>query len=456
MQRGWKLRWRTAGAAAGVMLAVTAAHAQQATSDGGATADGTATTTTDQTATPPPTIAEPRLTIAPEEDPVPRRRKRKLVDDPYAPTGLRDGGLIFHPSLGIGAVATSNALQSASNPQADIGLNLKPAVSFESDWSRHALSGEASFSFLRYLHNPGIKADTGDASLTGRLDIRHDTFATVTAGYTLTQTGLGSSQIPANAVGTRADQTMSAGLGLTHDYGPMTTELRSGLAYNAFGDVKLSGGGTETNSDRNFLSPSLALRATYSDPPVFKPYVEAGLDRRLYDHTRDALGLKRSSTGAAVSAGLTIDDSPIWKGDIAVTYLRRFYDDPALGNIGALGLNGSLTWSPTELTNIVMGAGTSLVDNVGTTTAANREWTASLTVNHAVRDNILLHAAIGGSFQQVSGGSDDTYTAGFGLDWKLTPEFAWTAGYDVTWLNAAQSSRNYTDHRVSVGLVWTR
>lgn len=448
-------RWFFAGTVAGFALAALPARAQEASQTdptlSGSQASGTSTDQTGQLSTPPP-----RLTIAPEDETSPPKRKRKAAEDPYAPTGLREGGLVLHPSLGIDAVVSSNVRQAAVDAKAGVGLSLSPGLSFESDWLRHSLSGQASGTFLRYVNQPGIKADTADAALAGRFDIRRDTFASLDAGYTLTQTGLGNGQIPADAIGTRADQTYSAGLGLTHDFGAFSTSLKSGLAYNTYGDVKLSGGGTDSNSDRNYLSPSLAMRATYTDPPAFKPYVEVGIDRRIYDHTRDKLGFKRSSNGVALSAGVVIDDSPIWQGDVAVSYLHRSYDDPTLAAASALGLSGSLTWSPTELTNVILDAGTSLVDNIDTTTSANREWTASLTINHALRDNILLHAGIGDTIEKTTGGYDNTYTGSLGLAWKLTPEFAWTAGYDVTWLKAAQASRNFSEHRLSVGLVWTR
>jgi len=414
-------------------------------------ADGSADQSTQPT--PPP---QPRLTIAPEDDTPPIRRKPRTDEDPYAPIGLQEGGLVLHPSLGVGAVVSNNVEQAATDPQSGVGLSLTPSLSFASDWVRHSLSGQATANLLRYLDHPDINADTANAALAGRLDIRHDTFASLDAGYTLTQTGLGNSQIPANAIGTRADQTASGAVGISHDFGAFATSLKSGLAYNTFGDVQLSGGGTQSNSDRDYLAPSLTLRTTYIDPPAFKPYVEVGVDRRIYDHKYDTLGIARASSGIALGAGLTIDDSPIWSGDLAVIYLRRAYDDPTLASASVLGLNGSLTWSPTELTSIVLGTGTSLLDDVNSTSSASREWTASLTVTHALRDNILLHADIGDIIQQATGGYDSTYSGNLGLAWKLSPEFAWVAAYDVTWLRAAQSSRNYSEQRLSLGFVYSR
>lgn len=444
-------------AAAGLLLAAGFASAQEAqpipdpifgSSSG---SDGqTADPATDVVV--PPAPPQPRLTIAPEDDPPPRRRPQ-INADPYAPPGLRLGGIILHPSLTIGGVITSNVQQAPSNPKSDEGLSLKPSLEFASDWSRHSWSGRASANFLRYLRNPGLKADTADAGTTFRLDIRHDTFATFDAGYSLSRTGLGNSQIPANAIGTRADQVVTAAAGLTHDYGPMQTAVRAGVAYNTYGSVKLSGGGSQSNADRDNLAPSLTLRATYSDPPVFKPYVETSYEPRIYDQRRDRAGFQRSSQGGAVSAGVAIDDSPIWRGEVAVTARARDYDDPALSSVAAFGLTGSLIWSPTELTTIVLGLGTDLSDNVGTGSSADRVWSAKLAGAHALRDNISLLAGASVSFDQTTSGYDKTVTGNLGLEWRLGPSLAWTAAYDVAWLAAAQNSRDYTEHRVSIGLT---
>ena len=382
--------------------------------------------------------------------------KRKPTADPYAPTGFRTGGIIFYPSLTVGTVVTSNVRQASSDAQSAIGLRLKPSLRFESDWVRHSWTGDAHYDGVRYLDQKDLTAQQADMFSKFRLDIRRGTRAEFEAGYNLDQTGLADSEIPATAVGRRTEHKIGTAASLIHDFGPLETRIKAGASLKLYDDVKLSGGGSEDNGDRNYATPSLSLRATYTDPPLFKPYLQAEYEPRYYLQKRDRNGLERSSQGLAASAGVMIDRGPVWNGDLAATYLWRDYHDAALKSNSAFGLTGSLIWSPGDLTRIVLAAGTSLVDSVSTTASSNRDWTGRIDFTHELRDNIDVLAGAGVEIEETDAGDDVTYDANLGLEWKLGPSLAWTAGYDVTWLDAAVSGRSYTEHRVSAGLTLSR
>lgn len=427
------MRWRRPVAvsfAAGLWLAAGAAHGQQ--------------------------VTQLRPSIG-ETDQVPATPvKRKRTADPYAPTGFRTGGIIFYPSLTVGTVVTSNVRQASSDAQSASGLRLKPSLRFESDWIRHSWTGEAHYDGVRYLDQKDLTAQQADLFSKFRLDIRRDIRAEFEAGYNLDQTGLANSEIPATAVGRRTEHKINAAASLIHDFGPLETRVKAGAGLKLYDDVKLSGGGSEDNADRNYATPSLSLRATYTDPPVFKPYLQAAYEPRYYMRKFDRNGLQRSSQGLAASAGVVIDRGPVWSGDLAATYLWRDYEDAALESSSAFGLTGSLTWSPGDLTRIVLEAGTSLVDSVSTAASSNRDWTGRIDFTHELRDNIDVLAGAGVEIEETGAGDDVTYDANLGIEWKLGPSLAWTVGYDVTWLDAAASGRSYTEHRVSAGITLSR
>ncbi|MGH6907699.1 MAG: outer membrane beta-barrel protein [Aestuariivirga sp.] len=385
----------------------------------------------------------------------PIKRQQQDATDPYEPVGLRAGGIIFYPAFTIAPAATSNVRQASSGEQSAIGLRLKPSARFASDWVRHAWVGNATYDRIDYLDHEDFTSHRADIFSKFRLDIRHTTRAEFEAAYHLDQTGLADSEIPATAVGYRAEHQINAAAALIQDFGPLEARIKAGIGWKLYGDVKLSGGGTEDNSDRDYTTPSLSLRTTYTDPPVFKPYVQAAYEPRYYLRKLDRNGLRRSSQGFAASAGVVIDHGPIWSGDLAATYLWRDYEDATLKSNSAFGLTGSLTWSPTELTKIVFELGTSLAEQVGTSSSGDRVWTGSIDFTHELRDNIDVLAGAGVELEDGSSG-DMTYDANLGLVWKLGPSLAWTAGYDVTWLDAAPSSRGYTEHRISAGLTISR
>ena len=218
----------------------------------------------------------PSLTIAPEEEQAPLKAARPIAD-PYAATGVGTGGMTFYPSLETGTVYTSNVAAAATGAKPDVGLYVKPSLRFASDWVRHAWEGQASGDFIAYLEEQNLNSLQADASSNFRLDIRHTTRAEFDASYALDQTGLASSEVPDTATGNRTDQTLAANVALIHDFGPLEGQAKAGIQREIYGDVDLSGGGKEDNSDRNNYMPSLGLRLSYVEPPALKPFVEVDL-----------------------------------------------------------------------------------------------------------------------------------------------------------------------------------
>ena len=426
------MRWRPTAVtfAAGLWLTAGAAHGEDATQ------------------------LKPGMDQAEEDAAAPVKRQPEA--DPYAPIGLRQGGVTYFPSLTLGPVLTSNVRQAASKEESAIGARLKPSLRFESDWVRHSWTGEAHYDGVRYLDQKDLDSHEADVFTRLRLDIRRNTRTEFEAGYNLDQTGLADSEVPTTAVGYRTEHQISTAASLIHDLGRLETRIKASAGAKIYDDVKLSGGGSEDNGDRDYATPSLSLRATYSDPPVFKPYLQAAYEPRHYFRKQDRNGLQRSSQGFSANAGVVIDRAPFWSGDLAVTYLWRDYEDAALQSNSVFGLTGSLIWKPEELTEIVLAFGTSLEDSVSTTSSSNRVWTGRIDVAHGLRENIDMLAGAGVEIEETETGDDITYDANLGLEWKLGPSLAWTAGYDVTWLDAVASARSYTEHRVWAGLTLSR
>ncbi len=398
----------------------------------------------------------PKLTITEADEVLAIVPGKSGVVDPYAAVGIKLGGIVLHPSLTIGPAATSNLLQASSGAKSAIGIGIQPSLDFESDWVRHSWTGTANFDVVRYFDEGDVKSQSGDVFSRFRLDIRRDTRAEFEAGYVLDQTGLGNSEVPLNAVGLQTQHVVAGAMALIHDFGPLETRIRAGAGWNIYDDVKLAGGGSEDNSDRDYIEPLVSVRATFTGPPVFKPYLQANYMPRHYQQKYDRNGLQRSSQGYGAAAGLVIDNGPLWSGDIALTYLWRDYKDPTLNNNSALGFIGSLAWSPTELTTLVLAMGTSLPDSVSATTSGFRDWTGQLDLTYAVRENVDLLAGVGVTLEKGGATDDVTYDVNFGADWKLSRSLAWTAGYDFTWLNASASDRSYTEHQLWLGLRLSR
>ena len=397
----------------------------------------------------------PSLTITTQEEQVAIKAPRQ-VTDPYAAQGVKLGGMTLYPSLEAGTLYTSNVAKASTGAHSDIGLRLRPSLRFESDWVRHSWTGNASGDFIAYLKNKDLDSTQANVSSKFRLDIRHATRAEFEASYALAQLGAENSEVPDTAIGNRTDHTLRASVAIIHDFGGLEGRVKLGIERQIYEDVALSGGGTEDNSDRNNYTPSATLRLSYTDPPALKPFVEFTYEPRFHDEKLDRNGLRRDSQGLAASMGVALDRDPIWSGEAALVYALRDYEDPALATIDAIGINGNLTWKPTDLTSVLITLVTTLNESSSATSSGTKTWSGHVDITHELRENVRLLGGLGLALDEVSSGTDKTIMSNLGVEWQLNPNLEWTASYDGTWFRAALSSDNYNDQRLMTGIVLRR
>lgn len=383
-------------------------------------------------------------------------RRRRAVTDPYAAQGLPAGAFRLYPSFEISSVVSSNARRASSAAEADVALRLKPQLRFESNWVRHSLTGSASFEAQQFVKNNDIKSVAGSVQGALRLDVRRTTTSDIDWSYTATSTGIKDSELPATATGARLDHTIASNVGVSHDFGGVEGRLRFGLSRNIYGDVDLSGGGTEDNKDRNYTQLSIAARVALRTGGKIQPFGEVAYEPRLHDKKRDRNGVARNSQGLRLSAGVSLADDPIWTGDIAATLELRDYSDDSLSTALAPGLLANLTWQPTDLTRFEFNAGATLSETVAAGVSATKNWTLGAKVTHALRENLDINAGWNGAVKSSAGDISITNTGTLGLNWTLNPSMVLGMSYEGTFLNSATAGGDYSDHRLLTSIILRR
>jgi hypothetical protein len=435
-----------------VLSVASVAHAQQAPPDLKPTVLDAQPVDEDVVALPAPiTLSEPEEPVVP--------RKKKIAVNLYAPVGINTGGLRLYPALEIGTVATSNVAQSNLNPKFDFGLRLLPSIRFESDLSRHSWTGAASAELLRYLQNPDLSTLTGSVSTNFRLDIRHTTHSDFAANFSVNETGLGDTTIPAAAAEPRRDQNFGLSADIVHDFGGLEGSAIAAVNRSSFSDVTLVGGGKEINADRNYVEPSLSLRASFGDSGArLKPFAEVAYAPRFHDQAIDRNGQQRDSQGLAGTLGLSLNDGPIWEGDVALAYLVRGYSDPNLATTSAFGLRGRVAWSPVPLLKIEGVTGVDLAETATVNLGATRSWNAGINATYALRENINLLAGIGLTRSDIGTATTTNKTATAGLEWAFNPNMSAALIYQGNWFDdgTAAASGNYDEQRLTTSLVFKR
>jgi len=420
-----------------LVIGASLSHAQTADDTGSQDADGDAPL--------PELRLPPPITIGDDDVQPPKRKLAAETVDSYAAPGLRVGAFTLFPELKTSGVVTSNA-QGTAGGTSDTVLEVRPSLRLESDWVRHKFTMSGDATLERFAKNEDLSSESGSAAAALRLDVRRSTYVDLDVKYELQSTGNESSEVPATAIGKRRDHTLSGFAALNHDVGGTELRLKLGAERRLYDDVELSGGASEDNGDREYTAYTVALRGALARDAVLTPFVEAAYEPRIHDRKVDRNGIRRDSQGARFTAGLAVDDDPIWGGEVGASLFYRTYKDGSLEDQWVPGLTASLAWQPTDLTRLEFNAGVSLEETVTTGQSATRRWFADVEATHALRENLDLKAGSGFTVEDGSG-TVLTTEASLGLDWAVNPYLLLSAAYEASWVDVS-SAPNYSEHRL--------
>jgi hypothetical protein len=400
-----------------------------------------------------PTTLEVNPLVEPPP-PLPRKRGAEAEEDPYAALGIEAGGLTLFPVFRAGAVFSDNPGTVETDRKGDFGVRLRPSLRITSDWIRHELSVEGSGDLIYYNNETENDSKEAAALARLRLDVLRSTTLTLEANYTLADENGSDSEVPDTAIGNRTDQSLGSGASLTHRFGRLATTLRAGADVQYYGDVELAGGGEERNADREYVEPEALLRVAYETSPAFKPFVEAAYTPRFHFEDRDRNGFDRNSDGYRVAVGVGFDPSPLWSGELALTYQWRDYDDSRLETLDTFGVAGIVTWRPTELTTLDLTLGTGLEETAVDGSSGARTYDARLGISHDLRDYLTLRGSAGLSYEDFQG-ADETelqLRSNAGVLWRMNRWLAWTFDYDFIYNDNNQPGLDYYENRITAGI----
>ncbi len=393
--------------------------------------------------------SQPQSAPLPPPPPPPQREAA-----PFEPVGIRAGSFRLFPVLEITGDISDNVRTDANNKLNDIGLRIAPALRLESNWIRHSLNFNASGETVFYRKASDINSNTFTASTDLRLDIRRDVNLQNTLTFQLNETSSASSEVPGTAIGNRSDYQLTYTSALTSRFNRLVANVTGGLEWLFFDDVKLAGGGRENNADREYIEPSARLRLGYEISPAITPFVEAGYNPRIHKKTRDRNGSRRNSNGLTASAGFGFNLSPIWDGEVALTYDYRNFDDASLTSINAIGINATINWRPTELTTVTFLSATSINESSGVGISGTRNYDLNLDISHRFRENLTGTLGFAFNYNDFVGTSNDdrNFTINAGFAYAIRRELEWVANYQFRNFNSGTPGGSFTENRISTGV----
>jgi hypothetical protein len=379
-----------------------------------------------------------------------------LDQDPYAPPGIRSGGMVFRPGLEVSGGYDTNAARSATSRKGSSVQRLETELRANSDWSQHQLDFELRGIFTRFTAVRDANRPEGDARGALRLDFGRDLTLHGEIRSRIDTESASNVNLPAGTTGRTPYYTNVASLGGTRRFGRLSLGLRGNVERADYSDLE-SGGVSTSQASRNLTGYGLRLRMGYEIQPFVTPFVELGADKRIYDESRDASGFARSSTGATLRMGSTFELSRVLIGEAAVGYTDRTYDDTRLSRLAAPTVDATLTWSISPLTTLALRAQTEIAETTIAGSSGAIAYRGTATLTHA----FLRHFTATTTFQvnetdyQNVNRRELQLIGGLRLEYKLSRLVAvrGSYAYENYRVNAANSS--YQAHTFLLGVRLT-
>ncbi|MCP4071439.1 MAG: outer membrane beta-barrel protein [Hyphomicrobiales bacterium] len=378
-------------------------------------------------------------------------------DDPFAPTGIQIGSLRLTTIVEQGIGYTTNR-QNAAMGDGGAVSQTELDMTLRSEWSRHDLeivgAGKYQTNFDSQIDpDPGAQID---ARL--RLDLIDGYEATIGGNYEFETESASSVNLSQTAINEPGVHTFGAFADLQRTGHRFGFTLRAGIERQLYENAKLSGGGVQSQADRNFTSHTVQARLSYDIDLAFSPFVQASYTNNTYDLMVDRNGQRRDSTSYELRGGIAVNLSEKLNGEISAGYLNRDYVDPGLAALSGFVIDANMNWSPQRDTNI----GLTLASNVDGSTSADDSgaitYEGALMLTRRIRDNLQVSANLGISRTDYPGLGrlDTTYNAGLGFEHWLNRAMSITGDLSHEKFDSSDMGSSYDATTAILGIKFQR
>jgi len=360
--------------------------------------------------------------------------------DPYGAVGYRLGGFLMLPSLNADALYSDNVRQSSTDRQGAIALVLRPSLSLQSQWSRHALGLELKGATTTYARLASDDTKELHLAMRGRFDMTSQASLEAETGYDFNTLS-------------RSDPTVGIGAALL----PTTQAENLGLAFNQrFDRVSLRLHGTLVDTRQSdsgsggldYRDAGLDGRAGYEFSPSLTVF---GTAKSLWRGYSGAGGV--DARGNEVRLGLETDPSAKLSGSASLGGASIVAaDGSGPGASGAVAA-ASVTWLPSALTTVTVAAASSLELTSTSGATAVRESKVSLEARHQFRRWLALLAGLGEAGHGYAGiGLSDQLRSGhLGFEYDISRDWAMLGDYQHTDFASSDPARSYLEDQIRLG-----
>ena len=351
----------------------------------------------------------------------------------YQPNGARVGSFTVFPALTVGVEYTDNAFLEDTNTEDDIILRVRPSVLARSNLKRHEIVAKADMN--AGFHENSSDDNTVDygASLGGTVDASRALQIKPEIFYRAGSEPRGDNNVNGLALEPSTFDFMGGKVDAIYKAGRITFGLGGGAAYRDYNDIDLTGGGTDSQDDRDRLRLNADARLAYEFRSKTDVFVRAAYVRHDFDNVDGAVGVKRDSDIYSASAGVSYHPTAKTEATIGAGYITQSFDNSAFGSVDGFLVNGKLAWAVSQLTTLTGLIERRIDQTTDGTASSELVWAGRIGVRHELRRNVVLGAGVGYTNRLFEGGAsireDDRYEARAQADYFINRNFSVGARY---------------------------
>jgi hypothetical protein len=405
-------------------------------------------------ALPSPVPGDEAISTMEEDIPVMQRPRPE-----FDPIGIRMGGFLLLPQLGLDGSYDTNVFRTATNELNDYFFTIAPSFKLQSQWNRGLLElygGISDYQYAKYTQESLADWDIGADGRYDIIGIGNEPGATsIYANGSVSE--LHELLSSPNTVGNQKSPNR-----YYNDHMEIDGTTRPGLLGFAAGGVfdrfdyletPLNGGGFINNTDRDFDDYQAYLKSFYDFSPGYSGFVRGTYESRSFDQYLDRTGLHRSSNGYKLDGGMDLQVSHLVSGEFYLGVLKYDFAAP-LKNLTGIDYGVQLNWLATPLITVHLTGGRSLTQVVLPGTAMMIGDSVGIGADYELRRNIIIQAHanyVTASYPGLT--RHDAYPdLGMGVKYMLNRHLSLNASYDYTDRTTNDTGSDFRDSLVMVGI----
>jgi hypothetical protein len=355
--------------------------------------------------------------------------------------GHHIGGFRLRPTLSIGQRYDDNVFTTDRDPQADWITLLSPQLKLDSTWARHSLRFNAGAERGHYWRFEDEDHLDYWSSAEGRLDLSETTELHAGLGMSYDHEDRDSPDTRAGALEPTTFSRLHANVGIRTTIAGTTYRMGGTFEQFDFDDVP-SAVGRIIQDDRNRTLSGLGIRAERPLADDQAIFLQLLYNERDYELNRDQNGFQRDSRGYRAAIGLRKDLGPGDEAEIYLGVIRQEYTDPRFDDLRSADFGGRLTLGYTNGSRLIVKLQRSLNETTEIGSPGYLSSKLSARFDHRATQRLTPYLNLGYTHADYldSERRDETYSAGTGVKYFLTPNVYLTAGASHTWRDSRDAA----------------